>query len=66
MEAATFAANAPTIQAFNLNPANLALPVLNGLHNTSGKDDFYNLEFSANKRMSNRWSVNASYADRSN
>ena len=62
----TFAANAPTIQAWNLNPTNLALPVLNGLHNTSGKDDFYNLEFSANKRMSNRWSVNASYAYRWN
>jgi hypothetical protein len=62
----TFAANAPTVQAFNLNPANLALPTVNFLHNTPGKDDFYNLEFTANKRMSNRWSVNASYAYRWN
>jgi len=62
----TFAANAPTIQAFNLNPVNLALPVVNFLHNTGGQDDFYNLEFTANKRMSNRWSVNASYAYRWN
>jgi hypothetical protein len=62
----TFTANSPTIQAFNLNPANLALPVVNFLHNTPGKDDFYNLELTANKRMSNRWSVNASYAYRWN
>jgi len=56
----------PSIQAFNLNPANLALPVVNFLHNTPGKDDFYNLELSANKRMSNRWALNASYAYRWN
>jgi hypothetical protein len=62
----TFAANAPTVQGYNLNPANLTLPVVNFLHNTPGKDDFYNLEFTANKRMSNRWSVNASYAYRWN
>jgi hypothetical protein len=62
----TQAATGPQIQAFNLNPANLALPVVNFLHNTPGKDDFYNLEFSANKRMSNRWSLNASYAYRWN
>ncbi len=34
------------IQAFNLNPANLALPIVNFLHNTPGRDDFYNVEFS--------------------
>ena len=62
----TFSATPPTIQAFNLNPVNLALPVVNFLHNTGGKDDFYNVEFTANKRMSNRWSVNASYAYRWN
>ena len=43
------------------NPANLALPVVNFLHNTPGKDDFYNLELSANRRMSGGWSLNASY-----
>jgi len=62
----TFTPNGPTIQAFNLNPVNRALPVVNFLHNTPGKDDFYNLELTANKRMSNRWSVNASYAYRWN
>ena len=40
----------PTIAGFNLNPANLALPVVNILHNTPGKDDFYTLELSANRR----------------
>jgi len=62
----TFTPNGPTLQAFNLNPVNRALPVVNFLHNTPGVDDFYNLEFTANKRMSNRWSVNASYAYRWN
>ena len=62
----TFAANAPTITAYNLNPANLALPTVNFLHYTPGKDDFYNVEFTGTKRMSNHWSVNASYAYRWN
>ena len=62
----TLNANSTTIQAWNLDPVNLALPVVNFLHNTPGKDDFYNLELTANKRMSNRWSLNASYAYRWN
>ncbi|HKB13148.1 MAG TPA: TonB-dependent receptor, partial [Vicinamibacterales bacterium] len=62
----TFSANPQTVQGFNLNPANLALPVVNFLHNTPGKDDFYNIEFTANRRMSNGWSLNASYAYRWN
>jgi hypothetical protein len=62
----TQTATGTPIQAWNLNPANLALPVVNFLHNTPGKDDFYNIEFSANKRMSNKWSLNASYAYRWN
>jgi hypothetical protein len=62
----TLGANGPAIQAFNLNPANLALPVVNFLHNTPGKDDFYNLEFTANRRMSGGWSLNGSYAYRWN
>ena len=62
----TQTATGTPIQAWNLNPANLALPIVNFLHNTPGKDDFYNIEFSANKRMSNRWSLNASYAYRWN
>jgi hypothetical protein len=64
--AGTLGAAGPAIQAFNLDPANLALPVVNFLHNTPGRDDFYNIEFAANKRMSNRWSLNASYAYRWN
>ena len=45
----TQTATGTPIQAWNLNPANLALPVVNFLHNTPGKDDFYNVEFSANQ-----------------
>jgi hypothetical protein len=62
----TLGATGPAIQAWNLNPANLILPVVNFLHNTPGRDDFYNIELSATKRMSNRWSLNASYAYRWN
>jgi hypothetical protein len=62
----TLGAAGPAIQAFNLNPANTSLPVVNFLHNTPGRDDFYNIELAANKRMSNRWSLNASYAYRWN
>jgi hypothetical protein len=64
--AGTLGAAGPAIQAFNLDPANLTLPVVNFLHNTPGRDDFYNIELAANKRMSNRWSLNASYAYRWN
>jgi hypothetical protein len=62
----TQTATGTPIQAWNLNPANLALPIVNFLHNTPGHDDFYNIEFSANKRMSNKWALNASYAYRWN
>jgi carboxypeptidase family protein len=54
------------IPGFNLNPANLALPILNGLHNTPGKNDFYTLELSASKRSSNGWSLSGSYSYRWN
>jgi hypothetical protein len=56
----------PTVQAYNLNPTNLALPVVNFLHNTGAQDDFYNLELTANRRLSHGWSLNASYAYRWN
>jgi hypothetical protein len=62
----TFSANPATLQGFNLNATNLALPVVNFLHNTAGKDDFYNFELTANRRMANGWSLNASYAYRWN
>jgi hypothetical protein len=62
----TFTPGGPTLQAYNLDPANLALPVVNLLHNTPGKDDFYNLELGASRRLSHRWSLNASYSYRWN
>ncbi|MBI3401648.1 MAG: TonB-dependent receptor [Acidobacteria bacterium] len=55
-----------SIPGFNLNPANLALPVVNGLHNTPGYDDFYTLELSASKRSSGKWSLAGSYSYRWN
>jgi hypothetical protein len=64
--AGNLGASGPAVQAWNLDPAFLSLPVVNFLHNTPGKDDFYNLEFSVSKRMSRRWSLNASYAYRWN
>jgi hypothetical protein len=64
--AANLGAAGPAIQAWNLDPAYLSLPPVNFLHNTPGRDDFYNVEFSVSKRMSNRWSLNASYAYRWN
>jgi hypothetical protein len=56
----------PSIPGFNLNPANLAMPVVNILHNTPGVDDFYTLEFSANRRSIGKWSLAGSYAYRWN
>ena len=46
-----------TIAGFNLNPVNLAMPVVNILHNTPGKDDFYTLELSASRRSVGNWSL---------
>jgi hypothetical protein len=54
------------IPGFNLNPVNLAMPVVNILHNTPGEDDFHNLEFSVNRRSLGKWSLAASYAYRWN
>ena len=56
----------PSIAGFNLNPANLTLPVVNILHNTPGKDDFYTLELSANRRNAGKWSLAGSWAYRWN
>ena len=56
----------PSIPGFNLNPANLTLPVVNGLHNTPGYDDFYTFELSVNKRATGRWSLAGSYSYRWN
>ena len=56
----------PTLQAWNLAEANRLAPVVNFLHNTPGKDDFYNLELAANRRLNHGWSLNASYSYRWN
>ena len=56
----------PSIAGFNLNPANLALPIINGLHNTPGQDDFYTFELSASKRATGKWSLAGSYSYRWN
>jgi hypothetical protein len=45
---------------------NLALPVVNILHNTPGEDDFYTVELSASKRSSGKWSLSGSYSYRWN
>ncbi|HEY2149959.1 MAG TPA: carboxypeptidase regulatory-like domain-containing protein [Vicinamibacterales bacterium] len=55
-----------SIAGYNLSAAALALPVLNELQNTSGKDDFYTLEFSASKRATGRWSLSGSFSYRWN
>ena len=56
----------PNIAGFNLNPVNLAMPVVNILHNTPGKDDFYTLELSASRRSVGNWSLYGSYSYRWN
>src|SRR5206468_1606711 len=56
----------PGFQGFNLDAAHLALPILNGLHNTPGRDDFYTLELSASKRATGRWSMGGGFGYRWN
>jgi hypothetical protein len=55
----------PPIPGFNLDAAHLALPVVNILHNTPGRDDFYTLELSANKR-GGVWSMGGGFSYRWN
>lgn len=54
------------IAGFNLNPADLALPVLNTRAILPGEAEFHNLEFSATRRLSGKWSVQGSAAIRWN
>jgi hypothetical protein len=56
----------PNLSGFNLNETNRAMPVVNILHNTPGKDDFYTLELSASRRAVGKWSLAGSYAYRWN
>jgi hypothetical protein len=55
----------PSIPGFNLDEAHRTLPVVNILHNTPGRDDFYTLELSANKRAG-RWSMGGGFGYRWN
>jgi Carboxypeptidase regulatory-like domain/TonB dependent receptor len=45
------------IQGFNLDPAVLARPTLNLVQNFPGEAEFYSIDLSATKRLSNRWSL---------
>jgi hypothetical protein len=54
------------IQGFNLDPATLARPTLNLVTNFPGDAEFYNIEVSATKRMSRRWSLLGGFSYRWN
>ncbi|MEZ5293587.1 MAG: TonB-dependent receptor [Vicinamibacterales bacterium] len=54
------------IPGFNLNPANLSLPVRNVATNLPGNGQYQTVEFAANKRQSGRWSLSAAFAKRWN
>jgi hypothetical protein len=56
----------PQIQAFNLNPALLGLPVVNQQTNLPGVAEFHNLELSATRRSSGSWSIQGSFGYRWN
>lgn len=56
----------PPIQGFNLDPAVLARPTLNLVQNFPGEADFYNIELTATKRLSNRWSLLGGFSYRWN
>ncbi len=50
------------VSMLNLNPANLALPIANLVHNPPGFEaDYKNIELTANKRFSNKWSLTGSF-----
>jgi hypothetical protein len=56
----------PNIPGFNLSAAALATPVLNTRTNLPGVSEFHTLEYSATKRQSGRWSLQASGSIRLN
>ncbi len=63
---ATTADNGATYQGYNLDPAYLSLPVLNLTTNFPGVSEFWTWELTATKRLSNKWSMLATYAYRWN
>ena len=53
-----------TVTAYNLNPAYLSLPVSQVVENgVLRNSDYYTWEITANKRLSNRWSLLASFSN---
>jgi Carboxypeptidase regulatory-like domain/TonB dependent receptor len=55
-----------TFTVFDLNPANLALPIVNVQTNGPGTAEFHNFEISGTRRQTGRWSLSASFAMRWN
>jgi hypothetical protein len=55
-----------TFNVFNLNPANLALPVVNLQTNGPGTAEYHNFEISGTRRQTGWWSLSASFAMRWN
>jgi hypothetical protein len=56
----------PSINAFNLSAAALALPVTNVQTNLPGKAEFHNFEISGTRRQTGRWSLSGSFSMRWN
>ncbi|HUE84845.1 MAG TPA: carboxypeptidase regulatory-like domain-containing protein [Vicinamibacterales bacterium] len=54
------------IPGFNLDPANLLLPVLNTRTNLPGEAEFHTIEYSATRRQADNWSLAASGSIRLN
>ncbi|HUE84714.1 MAG TPA: TonB-dependent receptor [Vicinamibacterales bacterium] len=54
------------LPGFNLNPANLGLPVRNLLTNLPGDGEYHTVEVSVTKRQTGRYSVQASFSNRWN
>jgi hypothetical protein len=54
------------LPGFNLDPANLALPVRNLLTNLPGDGEYHTVEVSVTKRQTGRYSVQASFSNRWN
>jgi hypothetical protein len=63
---ATTADNGAAYQGYNLDPAYLTLPTLNLTTNFPGASEFWTVEATATKRLSNKWSMLATYAYRWN
>lgn len=56
----------PGIPGYNLSAAALALPVVNLITNLPGSGEYHTLEFSATKRQSGKYSLQASFSKRWN